>query len=651
VSVLGCAVTAVSSAQNVPLLNSIFQDHAVLQRDMPIRVWGRAAPNEPLSISLDRAIATARADANGDWRATLPAMPAGGPHTLTVKGATRVQTAQDILIGDVWLCSGQSNMQLQVHRSLDARSEIANSRNDTIRLLTIPMETSPTPLAELKSKVSWDKAAPETVPEFSAACFYLARELQKTIAVPMGLINASWGGSKIESWLSKDALRAVGGYDDRLKLLELYTKDPVVAGRRWGETWEAWWRSRPVVPRGDEPWHAAPNGEGWRALPADFGPWESWRVPELESFDGMLWYRTSVTLTAAQAAQEATLLLGVADEVDQTWVNGHAAGTTYGPDLERRYPLSKGMLEAGDNVIVVNVLDTYRSGGLIGPGAALALQLADGSRIPLANRWEYRLTPANLGPAPRTPWESVAGLGMIYNAMIAPFGRLGLRGVAWYQGESNVEEAGNYGALLTQFMADWRRHFEQPELPFLIVQLANYGTPPTRPGESNTAQLREAQRLAVAKDPHAALAVTIDIGERYDIHPANKQDVGRRLARAARHVAFGESIAPSGPRPLSAGRTREGVVVTFGDVEKRLIAYGAPGPIGFELCGATPGSCRYAQAELQGTRVLLRETTVTAPTRVRYCWADSPICTLYDEVPLPAGPFEIAIPSNDAKQE
>ena len=645
------AVNGACFAQSATLLHPLFQDHAVLQRDAPIRVWGRAAPNERLAVALDQASVEVRAAADGAWNATLPAHAAGGPYSLTVTGASASQTIRDVLVGDVWLCSGQSNMQLQVHRSLDARAEIASANNDSIRLLTIPMDSSPTPLTEFKSPVRWQAASSTTVPEFSATCFYFARELQKTVNVPMGLINSSWGGSKIEGWMSRQGLGASEAYAKGLELLETYVKDPGLAARRWGDTWQAWWRAQRSVPRGDEPWRAPPRpGDGWRAAPASLGAWEAWGVPELASFDGMLWYRTQVKLTASQAAQEATLLLGGADEVDQTWVNGRSVGSSYGPDTQRRYALPKGTLKSGDNLIVVNVLDTYKDGGLAGPASAHALQLADGATIPLGNAWQYRLPPPNLQSVPRTPWESVGGLPMIYNAMIAPLGAYGLRGVAWYQGESNTEQAATYGELLTHLMADWRHQFGA-RLPFLIVQLASHGAPPTQPGESDWAELREAQRLAVANDAQAALAVAIDIGERYDIHPANKQDVGRRLARAARHLVFGEKISPSGPVPLAAERTADGVVVTFGDVEQHLLAYGAPGPVGFELCGAEVGSCRYASAELQGSRVLLRAPAVSAPTRVRYCWADSPICTLYDAVPLPAGPFEIPVRAADTRHE
>jgi sialate O-acetylesterase len=233
-------------------------------------------------------------------------------------------------------------------------------------------------------------------------------------------------------------------------------------------------------------------------------------------------------------------------------------------------------------------------------------------------------------------------LSTLYNAMIAPLGTYGLRAVLWYQGESNTGDPHSYEALLAALMADWRRQFGA-ELPFLIVQLPNYGAQAFTPVESGWAEVREAQRLAVAHDPHAGLAVTIDIGEPRNLHPTNKQDVGSRLARAARHVVYGEALAPSGPVPLAAKPAAGQIVVDFGDVEGRLVAYSHGSPIGFELCADAPGSCRFADARTDGTRVLLSIPDAMAPTRVRYCWGDSPVCTLFDLAALPAGPFELKI--------
>ena len=322
--------------------------------------------------------------------------------------------------------------------------------------------------------------------------------------------------------------------------------------------------------------------------------WKTWGVPELASHDGMVWFRRAFRLTPEQAARPATLSLGAIDEVDQTWVNGRVIRNTFGWGTRRTYRLPAGALRAGDNVVVVNVLSTWDAGGMTGPPDALALTFDDGTAVPLAGEWRYRAVPLSAGRPPRAPWETIAGLTTLYNGMIAPMGPYGIRGAVWYQGETNADDPAGYEKLLGGLMASWRSQFGA-DLPFLVVQLPNFGAVPTAPVESNWADIRESQRRAVAADGRAGLAVTIDIGERDDIHPGNKQDVGRRLARAARHVIYGEAIAPSGPVPLSARREPAAVVVTFGDVERNLVSYSSSQAIGFELCGAGPGTCRFVE--------------------------------------------------------
>jgi sialate O-acetylesterase len=657
VKILGALVAGVTvvcclhtgSAQEIsPLLAAIFQDHAVLQRDQPIPVWGTARAGERVTVALNGRTASASADPSGRWEARLPPMPAGGPYALTATAASGARrTVSDVLVGDVWLCSGQSNMELPVSRTLNADSEIAQSANDAIRLLQIAHADSPAPLDAFRTPVQWRQAAPETVGDFSGTCYYFARELQKTVSVPMGLIHASWGGSNIETWIGAEGLRSIGGFDEELETLRVYARDPSAAVVRLGEAWEAWWRSHAARGPGDEPWHGEADAS-WGEVPAAMGDWKTWGVGELGRHDGMVWFRRSVTLTGAQAAQPATLSLGSIDEVDQTWVNGQPVGNTFGWGTPRVYELPAGRLHAGKNLVVVNVLSTWASGGMLGPADALALRFQDGSVVSLAGSWRYRAVPPDAGLPPRAPWHTIGGLTMLYNAMIAPIRPYGLRGALWYQGETNAGRPDGYERLLAGLMADWRRAFGSPDLPFLVVQLPNFGAAPTAPVESGWARIREAQRRAVASDAHAGLAVTIDVGDREELHPPNKQAVGRRLARAARHVVYGEPIAPSGPVAATATREAGKVVVSFDDVTGRLVTYSSSHAIGFELCGQEQPSCRFVVAAVDGSRAVLESGASDIGgqyTRVRYCWGDGPVCTLYDESGLPAGPFELPIDS------
>jgi sialate O-acetylesterase len=635
-------------ARSAPLLHELFQDHAILQRDRPIEVWGHAAPNEAITVSLATSSVRAQANAAGRWNATLPPMPTGGPFVLSAQGSTGAhQSAGDILIGDVFLCSGQSNMELPVLRAADSGNEISSSANDAIRMLTVQHAISPTPLEHFPDPVAWQIAGPATVPEWSAACFYFARELQKSVHVPIGLVHSSWGGSNIRPWMSAAALRSINGYGTGLNALALYAQDPVAAQREFAAQWEAWWRTLSGDRSGTEPWRenssAPPDAaQGWHRAPPMLDDWRTWQVAALESFNGQVWFRTRFTLTAAQAASAATLNLGLINQVDQTWLNARPVGHTFGYNAERTYQLPAGALHAGDNVLVLNISSTYGPGGLLAGGTPRALQPAQGPSVPLTGAWEYRIVPATFGYPPSAPWESVGGLTTIYNAMIAPLGAYGMRGAVWYQGESNTGEAGTYQGLLAGLMADWRHQFG-PALAFLVVQLPNYGQQPVSPAESGWATVREAERQAVAHDANAGLAVTIDIGDAHNLHPGNKQDVGRRLARTARHVIYGETLVPSGPVPRQATRSGGEVAVDFGDVENGLVAYSHDGPIGFELCADAPGTCRYVEATIRNQQVLLTIPGGTSPGRVRYCWADSPVCTLFDRSGLPAGPFELKV--------
>ncbi|WP_295930098.1 sialate O-acetylesterase [uncultured Xanthomonas sp.] len=640
---LGCCATpCVAQDAAPPLLHALFQDHAVLQRDRPLLVWGDAAPGATVSVTFARQSVSARADAGGRWHATFKPVAAGGPYDMTVRAGQARQVVRDVLVGDVWLCSGQSNMELPVWRALDASRELAAAAEPSIRLFTVPKAAAVAPQEAFPAAVAWQPAAPDTVREFSAACFYFARELQKTVKVPMGLIQAAWGGARIEAWTSADALRAQGGMDEALDVLALSATDPIAASARWGRHWQQWWTTRAGARPGDTPWQPGADSTGWQDAPAALGAWERWGVPALADYNGMVWYRTQVTLSAAQAAQGARLVLGPVDETDMTWVNGVAVGSQNAPSDPRRYALAPGLLKAGTNTVVVNVLDTYGEGGLAGPASAHAVELADGTRIVLDRHWQYRVASDPQSP-PLAPWHAASGMSTLYNGMIAPLGRYGLRGMLWYQGESNTGDGAAYATRLRGLRDDWRRQFGA-KMPLLVVQLAGYGLPPQAPVESGWAQVREAQRRVAAEDACSGLAVAIDIGGAYDIHPPNKQELGRRLARAARHVVYGEhALAPSGPIPRTATRTQGGVRIVFDDVDGSLVTTGASGPIGFELCDAQAQRCTYADAALDGRAVVLRSPQAVAAARVRYCWADGPVCTLRDSAGAPAGPFELPV--------
>ncbi len=642
ITCMGATASVCAEDGAPPLLHPLFQDHAVLQRDQPIQVWGQAAPGDAVAVAFAGQTLTVRADGGGRWHATLPSRGAGGPYELAVRAGQVTQVVHDLQMGDVWLCSGQSNMELPVWRALNADGEIAAATQPGIRLFTVPKAAAITPQSAFRAPVAWQPASPETVRDFSATCFYFARELQKTVKVPMGLIAAAWGGSRIEAWTSAGALRRQGGLDEPLDVLALHARAPAAANARWGRHWQGWWRVHDGAGADDAPWSPTDGGTGWLPAPAALGAWERWDVPALADYNGMVWYGTHVTLTAAQAARGATLELAAVDETDMTWVNGVAVGSQYAPGDARRYALPPGLLKAGSNTVVINVLDTWSDGGLSGPASAQAVRFDDGTRVVLDSPWQYRAAPGKAIP-PLAPWHAATGLSTLYNGMIAPLGDIGLRGVLWYQGESNTADGAAYAARLRTLRDDWRGRFGV-EVPLLVVQLAGYGLPPAAPMDSGWAEVRDAQRRVVAEDRHSGLALAVDIGDAYDIHPPNKQELGRRLARVARHVVFGETaLAPSGPTPRTAVHTSEGVRIAFEDVDGTLVTTGAKGPIGFELCDAETRQCTYADAVLDGRDVVLRSPQAPPNARIRYCWADGPVCTLRDRSGAPAGPFELTV--------
>ncbi len=630
------AVLSGTAAQAEPLLHAMFADHAVLQRDQPIAVYGQAKPGADVTVQLGAATASARADKDGQWRAILPTMPAGGPYVLHAASGGESQDVQDVLVGDVFLCTGQSNMQFSVRGAANANFEIAAASDGAVRELAVDRVPSAVELNTFRTPVSWKVESPQTAGDFSASCFFFARELRRHVKVPVGLITVAWGGTRVRGWVSQASLRKLGAFNDDLDMLALYQRDPVAASRRWDAAWESWWRANGK----GEPWKE--DTSSWPVAPAGLGPWHDWpglSLPEGSAepgvgFVGQMWLSTHVRLTAAQAAQSATLDLGRANEEEKSWVNGvGVGGSSQQPDA--RHDLPRGLLHEGDNAVTVNIFCSWKNCGLTGPASTRAIRFADGSSVALDQAWHYQAVENLI--APQIPWGPMHGVSLQYGGMIKPIGPYGVKAAIWYQGESNIYFAKTYQPALTAMMADWRRQFGAA-LPFIIVQIPDYGPTPTRPVESLWSDVREAQRRTVESDSHAALVVTFDIGDPKLLHPTNKQEIGRRIAIAARHLIYGEPIAPSGPRVVSARRDGDQVTVSFRDVTGALTGYNGQ-PNAFELCDA--GGCRWARASLSGDHVILPDAG--SATRLRYCWGDSPICTLSDASALPAGPFEVQI--------
>jgi sialate O-acetylesterase len=621
-----------STAAAAQTIDPQYSSHAVIQRERPILLSGTAAPNERVTVTFAGAKAAAVADRNGKWHASFPAHAAGGPFSIAVSGTGGTNaTADDVMVGDVWLCSGQSNMEYPLPRAMGYGAPEAE-KDSGLRLMKVAHQLSPNPQTGFAQAPVWHVADP-SVTDFSAACYFMVHELRASEKVPIGAIDDSWGGTPIRAWMDESAVRSSGGAD-AANIIDLYRRAPTAAVRQFGGTWGVWWRSKTGDQPGKEPWNASAR-LNWKPVPS-LTLWDNWG-PEWKNWIGSAWLRERVTLTPAEAGQGATLSLSAADDMDQTFVNGIAVGGRNDPANPRSYPVPKGVLKAGSNEIMVFLRNAWGEGGFRGPADQFALTFADGHAKRLGSGWEYSRIADQVGEPPVAPWEGPNGVSTIYNAMVAPLGPLSVKGVAWYQGEADVGKAG-YDRRLAAWMANWRTQFRDPNLPFLIVGLAGFGKPVSHPVESGWAALINEQRTAVARDPRSALASAIDIGDPKDIHPANKQEVGRRLSLAAHQLVYRDGGAV-GAMPVSAVRQGNALVVTF---SKPLQILSGANANAFELCGASQQSCRYVDARVAGNRVTLLGDGQPV-TRVRYAWADYPLVNLYDLDLLPAPVFEVPV--------
>ena len=635
------------------LLYTTFQDHAVLQRQAPIPVWGTTTPGAAVTVTLAKvgdaarippaagSHLTVRAGPDGRWQATLPALPAGGPYTLTAASTSGArETVSDILIGDVFLCSGQSNMEYPTRLASDYDQDVNNAGNSQIRLFHIERFRSVVPRVTFGAGAHWEVTSPQSVREFSAVCYFFGRELQPAVGVPIGLIESAWGGSVIQAWISAPRVRRLGGYDRYLDLLPVYARSPAQARQEWNRIAADWWRAHDAASAAPQPWYAPSYDDAGWATVVPNGSWREWGVPALQSFNGLVWLRKEFELSARQASEPAVLSLGAIDQSDIAWMDGVQVGASEGYDVPRTYRVPAGILRAGRNVLTMSVLG---GAGPLVPGREMTLRLADGTTVPFSGRWRFKTsTPmSQAGHMPDVPWLNQFGLTVLHNGMIAPLGATRIRGILWYQGEANADQAKEYARLLPALIADWRQQFGQ-STAVLIVQLPGFGPYRTQPQPSDWAQLREAERRVAAASARVGLAVTIDIGSPRFLHPTDKQDVGDRLALLARSLIYGQHVVGVSPSPVAAWRTHEKILVRFDTHGGGLQTMESNRPSGFQLCDSA-GRCAFADAVQHGTDVVLDGSSAPEATVVRYCWSDSPICNLYDREGLPAMPFELPI--------
>lgn len=642
-------------------VSTVFQDHMVLQRERPVPVWGMADPGTRVEVKVARKKAEAVAGPDGRWRAWLPAIKAGGPFEMQVRAGREKALFHDVWVGEVWLASGQSNMEMTVDAAANAQEEVASAHHPGIRMLKVENVALTRRQESLGATSTWRVCGPDTVGGFSAAGYYFARALHQKLGVAVGIINSSWGGTVAEAWTSRQGLQGdptLRGYVDRLdRFLGPDGDVERAAVKKLVEAWEqsipkdqgnsgltlGW--ARPET--ADADWNSMTLPTGWQAAGHDFS--------------GVFWFRREIAIPAAWAGKDLSLHVGACDKRDYTYFNGEFLGSLGMEDradawcTPRVYTVPGRLVNAGRCVIAVRVFSNIFQGGMIGPavemwagpaGAALS------ERIELAGEWKYRVE-QNFGKVTAAPPAQSYGDGnpntptVLFNGMIAPVVPYALRGFIWYQGESNADRSAEYRTLFPAMIRDWRREWGRQDLAFHFVQLANYMAVRETPEESDWAQLREAQRLTLGVVPGTGMAVIVDIGEAGDIHPKNKQDVGRRLAACALAQDYGKAgVTGSSPVPKAIWREGAKVNVKFDFAAAGLVVKGTS-LSGFAVAGADRIFV-WATACVAGPDlVTLESKAVPEPQWVRYGWADNPVCNLYGGTGLPASPFESAIPGGE----
>ncbi|AKD58615.1 hypothetical protein SD10_17985 [Spirosoma radiotolerans] len=615
-------------------LPNVFGSHMVLQRRKPVPVWGWAEAGEKVTVTLNNQTKTTKAGKDGKWRVTLDAMEAGGPYQLLVKGKRNTVTFDDVLAGEVWICSGQSNMEWPLAAAANAKTEIPVANYPNIRQLLVKKDISLTPKDNIEG--SWSVCTPASAPQFTAVGYFFAKQLQKELNVPIGLINTSWGGTHSETWTSREAMNQ----NDELRLVanKLPAGSEEVIQRGAARTQALIKAQQGSLPTAadEQTWASATlNDSEWKTMNMP-GDWEWGGLPTL---DGVVWFRQDVVIPEGSNSQKMVLYMDSVADNDSTFVNGQLLGSTKGGKA-RAYAVPDGLLKPGRNVIAIRVTDTGGSGGLMGRPEQLKLA-SDNLTIPLAGKWKYRV--ANVFASSYKPGPNTFAT-QLFNAMINPLIPYAVEGAIWYQGESNAGRAYQYRKTFPLMIQDWRQHWGY-DFPFLFVQLASYNAANGDSQHGSTwAELREAQTMTLQL-PNTGMAITSDIGERTDIHPKNKLDVGNRLAAEAMRVAYGKSGEPGnevsrGPQFNKMTVENNRAILTFLNVGSGLVAKDKYGYVrGFDVAGADQ-KFYYAKAEIQGNTVVVHADSVAVPVAVRYGWADdNGDVNLYNQENFPAIPF------------
>jgi sialate O-acetylesterase len=627
--IIGVISTNSYATVKLPL---IFQSNMVLQRDKEISLWGFADAGETVTVSFHNNSYKVVSTKEGKWTIKIPAQTAGGPYEMTIVGKSNSIDLKNILFGDVWVCGGQSNMQFSLDQIGYVEKDTARLKKGNLRLFTASIGMDYVPTDDLSGGI-WKEASPESIKNFSATAYFFAKYLQDSIDVPIGLVSDNLGATSVETWMSPQAL-------SQFPQFKTYYKSYLEPAKSFKEVTAAFEKMKPEWERS---YYLKGMGmeQKWYLPETDISDWKTMEIPAYwedngyKDFDGAMWFRNSFDLTDNFKGETFPLALNQIDDYDIVWVNGKKVGEGYGNVNWRNYAVPSNILQPKNNIIVVRVFDTGGRGGLYSNAIW-------GNPILLGN-WHYKpdyeIDAAKFKQPLTVNVSPFSTPAVLYNANIAPISTLAIKGFIWYQGESNAGRAVEYKSLFPALIKDWRAAFKQGDLPFLFVQLANYKEEVKAPGESDWAELREAQSQAL-RLKNTSMAVTIDIGEAYDIHPKNKMDVGKRLAIAALKEAYDKNLVSSSPAYDSMQVKDDAVIIHYTKNSGDLITRNKYGYInGFAIAGSDH-KFYWATAFIQDNAVIVSSPQVKVPVAVRYAWSDNPgELNLYNTNGLPAAPF------------
>jgi sialate O-acetylesterase len=610
-------------------LPKLISNGMILQRDANIKIWGWAAPNENIAINFINADYQVTANSAGNWELQLPVLNAGGPYTMKIQ-ASNIIEINDILIGDVWLCSGQSNMAMAMSGVASTYpTDIRNSTNDKIRNFNVPREYEfNAPRADLSGGF-WMKANPTNVLQFSAAAYFFAKELYaRNPSVPIGLIHASYGGTPIHAWMSEKALKAFPETMTEIQLLKnpSYVNSIIDNDANLEKNWNTTLIKNDLGIKNN-----------WKSNATETATWSDITVGFTKRDIGAVWYKKEITVSAQTASNPSLLQLAILIEADSTYVNGKLVGHTNNQYAIRKYEIPPNTFVTGKNTITVRLVNNSLTGGFYG---SIFQLIGTNETIDLKGIWKTKVGYAmpTLAAPVNFLWKPTA----LYNSMIEPLKNHALKGAIWYQGEGNTGKPTLYSIYLRSMIEDWRNFFNNPKMPFLFVQLPNYQAAVANPAESNWALLRESQLKTLAI-PFTGMATTIEVGDPNNLHPVNKKPVGIRLALAAQKVAYNQQLVYSGPIYESMKIVGNTIELTFNTLGS-LLKFKANGtPIGTHSNFAIAGSNKtfsWAQAKIEGNKVIVWNNAVTNPVAVRYAWGQNPAGEkLFNTEDLPASPF------------